>query len=152
MLKNQGKYTTVGLFQVLISERQSSTGLLEVLDQTSDLSIFRDALTVSVISTMMYLCTLCCILQTFQIESIVCLNCNFFQKHNLTDILEESTGFTIFAPTDSAIQEYLKRTGEEILVLHTRLCVTQHDFEQCIVDFVCLFLGFECDPVSHYCE
>ncbi|KAA0720877.1 X-link domain-containing adhesion molecule 2 Fasciclin [Triplophysa tibetana] len=67
---------------VLISERQSSTGLLEVLDQTSDLSIFRDALT----------------------------------KHNLTDILEESSGFTIFAPTDSAIQEYLRRTGEEILL------------------------------------
>ncbi|XP_056603572.1 stabilin-2 isoform X1 [Triplophysa dalaica] len=73
---------------VLISERQSSTGLLEVLDQTPDLSIFRDALT----------------------------------KHNLTDILEESTGFTIFAPTDSAIQEYLKRTGEEILDLN----VTQY--------------------------
>ncbi|XP_065146012.1 stabilin-2 [Paramisgurnus dabryanus] len=66
---------------VLISERQLSKGLLEVLNHRSDLSLYRNALT----------------------------------THNLTDTLEESTGFTIFAPTDSVIQEYLRRTGKEIL-------------------------------------
>lgn len=49
------KYITADLFQVLISERQLSEGLLEVLNQRSDLSLYRDALAVSVISTIMYL-------------------------------------------------------------------------------------------------
>lgn len=40
----------------------------------------------------------------------------FCQKYNLTNEMEESTGYTVFAPTDSAIQEYLRRTGKESLV------------------------------------
>ncbi|ROI15334.1 Stabilin-2 [Anabarilius grahami] len=43
-------------------------------------------------------------------------------KHNLTKEMEESTGFTVFAPTDGAIQEYLRRTGKESLELN----VTQY--------------------------
>ncbi|XP_051746711.1 stabilin-2 isoform X3 [Ctenopharyngodon idella] len=50
------------------------------------------------------------------------LFCSSLLKHNLTKEMEESTGFTVFAPTDSAIQEYLRRTGKESLELN----VTQY--------------------------
>ncbi|XP_077090778.1 stabilin-2 isoform X1 [Siphateles boraxobius] len=74
--------------KVLIPERQMSEGLLEVLSQRSDLSLYRSSLL----------------------------------KHNLTNEMEESTGYTVFAPTDTAIQEYLRRTGKESLGLN----VTQY--------------------------
>uniref|UniRef100_A0A8C1K0B5 Stabilin 2 n=1 Tax=Cyprinus carpio TaxID=7962 RepID=A0A8C1K0B5_CYPCA len=46
----------------------------------------------------------------------------FIQKHNLTNEMEESSGFTVFAPTDSAIKEYLSRMGKESMDLN----VTQY--------------------------
>uniref|UniRef100_A0A8C1YP86 Stabilin 2 n=1 Tax=Cyprinus carpio TaxID=7962 RepID=A0A8C1YP86_CYPCA len=46
----------------------------------------------------------------------------FIQKHNLTNEMEESSGFTMFAPTDSAVREYLRRMGKESLDLN----VTQY--------------------------
>ncbi|KTG31217.1 hypothetical protein cypCar_00018600 [Cyprinus carpio] len=69
-------------------ERQMSEGLLEVLSQRADLSLFRSSLL----------------------------------KHNLTNEMEESSGFTVFAPTDSAIKEYLSRMGKESMDLN----VTQY--------------------------
>lgn len=89
-----------------------SEGLLEVLSQRSDLSLFRSSLLVSVQS--------CRLVSVDGLDcSVVFLNCTYFafiQKHNLTKEMEESTGFTMFAPTDSAIQKYLRRTGKESLV------------------------------------
>ncbi len=98
-------------------ERQMSEGLLEVLSQRADLALFRSSLLVSgqsgrpapqikIIILSLYICG---------------LNCTYFafiQKHNLTNEMEESSGFTMFAPTDSAIREYLRRTGKESLVLY----------------------------------
>ncbi|XP_016412871.1 stabilin-2-like [Sinocyclocheilus rhinocerous] len=74
--------------KVLMPERQMSEGLLEVLSQRADLSLFHSSLL----------------------------------KHNLTNEMEESSGFTVFAPTDSAIREYLSRTGKESMDLN----VTQY--------------------------
>uniref|UniRef100_A0A8C2IG73 Stabilin 2 n=1 Tax=Cyprinus carpio TaxID=7962 RepID=A0A8C2IG73_CYPCA len=74
--------------KVLMPERQMSEGLLEVLSQRPDLSLFRSSLL----------------------------------KHNLTNEMEESSGFTVFAPTDSAIKEYLSRMGKESMDLN----VTQY--------------------------
>lgn len=102
--------------QVLIPERQMSEGLLEVLSQRADLSLFWSSLLVSGQS---------CRPATSQIKIIILyiygLNQThfaFIQKHNLTNEMEESSGFTMFAPTDSAIREYLRRTGKESLVLY----------------------------------
>uniref|UniRef100_A0AAY5EJ47 Stabilin 2 n=1 Tax=Electrophorus electricus TaxID=8005 RepID=A0AAY5EJ47_ELEEL len=69
---------------VLISDRKMSEGLLEVLNQRPQFSIFRDMLL----------------------------------KFNLTEEMESASGFTLFAPTDSAITEYLKNTGESSLDLN----------------------------------
>lgn len=80
----------------------------------------------------------------------------FIQKHNLTNEMEESSGFTVFAPTDSAIKEYLSRMGKESMVLykhtkiHSLIDISYMVSYFCIMNFVYLFLGFECDPVSHY--
>ncbi|XP_051974737.1 stabilin-2 [Xyrauchen texanus] len=43
-------------------------------------------------------------------------------KHKLTEEMEESSGFTVFAPTDSAVREYLKRMDKDSLDLN----VTQY--------------------------
>ncbi|GAA6102753.1 stabilin-2 [Tachysurus ichikawai] len=40
---------------------------------------------------------------------------NALIKYNLTKVIEDASGFTIFAPTDSAILEYLKSTGQDSL-------------------------------------
>ncbi len=139
-------------------ERQMSEGLLEVLSQRADLALFRSSLLVSgqsgrpapqiqiiILSLSLY------------IYIYICgLNCTYFafiQKHNLTNEMEESSGFTMFAPTDSAIQEYLRRTGKESLVLYKHTKKTYFNIKHIVSHLrheFCLFPGFECDPVSHY--
>ncbi|XP_053506197.1 stabilin-2 [Ictalurus furcatus] len=47
---------------------------------------------------------------------------NALITYNLSTEIEEASGFTIFAPTDSAIREYLKSTGQDSLDLN----VTQY--------------------------
>ncbi|XP_076861229.1 stabilin-2-like isoform X2 [Brachyhypopomus gauderio] len=69
---------------VLISDRKLSEGLLEVLTQRSQFSLFTETLL------------------TF----------------NLTEEMENASGFTVFAPTDSAITEYLKNSSESSLDLN----------------------------------
>uniref|UniRef100_A0A8B9K9U2 Stabilin 2 n=1 Tax=Astyanax mexicanus TaxID=7994 RepID=A0A8B9K9U2_ASTMX len=69
---------------VLISDHKMSEGLLEVLDQRPEFSMFRDALI------------------------------NF----NLTEQIEKSSGFTVFAPTNTTITEYLKSTGQDSLYMN----------------------------------
>lgn len=39
----------------------------------------------------------------------------FFEVHNLTEEIEQAD-FTVFAPTDAAIKDYLKRTSAAALV------------------------------------
>uniref|UniRef100_A0A8C2PQW4 Stabilin 2 n=1 Tax=Cyprinus carpio TaxID=7962 RepID=A0A8C2PQW4_CYPCA len=56
------------------------------------------------------------------IYGLKCTYFAFIQKHNLTNEMEESSGFTMFAPTDSAVREYLRRMGKESLDLN----VTQY--------------------------
>uniref|UniRef100_A0A8C9SNB1 Stabilin 2 n=1 Tax=Scleropages formosus TaxID=113540 RepID=A0A8C9SNB1_SCLFO len=51
--------------------------------------------------------------QTF--FSLSAINLILLQQYNLTQEIEESSAYTVFAPTDSAIGEYLKKTGNSSL-------------------------------------
>ncbi|XP_030633246.1 stabilin-2 [Chanos chanos] len=66
---------------VLVADHKLSEGLLEVLDQRAEFSIFR----------------------------------SYLIQYNLTDEMEQSGAFTVFAPTDSAIRAHLKQTGLDAL-------------------------------------
>ncbi|XP_017567677.1 stabilin-2 isoform X2 [Pygocentrus nattereri] len=66
---------------VLVSDRKLSEGLLEVLNQRPEFSLFMSSLT----------------------------------NYNLTETIEEASGFTVFAPTNTAITEYLQSTGQDSL-------------------------------------
>lgn len=39
-----------------------------------------------------------------------------FQLYNLTEEIEQAGEFTVFAPTDAAIEDFLKRTSAAALV------------------------------------
>lgn len=41
----------------------------------------------------------------------------FLQDYNLTDEIEQADEFTVFAPTDAAITEYLQKMAATALVL-----------------------------------
>uniref|UniRef100_A0A8C9SM31 Stabilin 2 n=1 Tax=Scleropages formosus TaxID=113540 RepID=A0A8C9SM31_SCLFO len=47
--------------------------------------------------------------------SLSAINLILLQQYNLTQEIEESSAYTVFAPTDSAIGEYLKKTGNSSL-------------------------------------
>ncbi len=105
-----------------------SEGLLEVLSQRADLALFRSSLLVSGQSGRPAPQIQIIILSIYISIYICGLNCTYFafiQKHNLTNEMEGSSGFTMFAPTDSAIREYLRRTGKESLVLYKTHTHTQ---------------------------
>ncbi|XP_066523931.1 stabilin-2 [Hoplias malabaricus] len=70
--------------RVLISDRKLSEGLLEVLNQRPEFSLFRSALI----------------------------------NYNLTEDIEKASGYTLFAPTDTAITAYLKNTSQDSMDLN----------------------------------
>ncbi|XP_035257311.1 stabilin-2 isoform X1 [Anguilla anguilla] len=71
--------------KVFIPDRKLSEGLLELLDQKPEYSLFRSALA----------------------------------KYNLTQEMEKSSAYTVFAPSDGAVRTYLSRTGSASLDVNT---------------------------------
>lgn len=41
------------------------------------------------------------------------------QDYNLTDEIKQADEFTVFAPTDAAVTDYLKKTAATVLVQET---------------------------------
>ncbi|XP_045064444.1 stabilin-2 isoform X2 [Coregonus clupeaformis] len=70
---------------VLVPERSLSEGLLELLAQRPEFSLFR----------------------------------SYLVHHNLTEEIEQASAYTVFAPTDSAVLEYLKNTASDTMDLNT---------------------------------
>ncbi|XP_056311873.1 stabilin-2-like [Danio aesculapii] len=58
------------------------------------------------------------LLQVLRKRSDLSLFYGSLLNHNLTNEMEGSLGFTVFAPTDNAIQDYLRRTGKDSLDLN----------------------------------
>lgn len=98
--------------QVLVPDRKLSEGLLATLALRPEFSLFRSYLVVGMNAASG---------KPVVTQASVSLSICIFspQDYNLTDEIERADEFTVFAPTDAAINDHLKNTAVTALVPDT---------------------------------
>lgn len=97
--------------QVLVPDRKLSEGLLATLALRPEFLLFRSHLIVRAAHTHSAATG-----SIYNVRLQLLLLC-FVQDYNLTDEIERADEFTVFAPTDAAITDYLQKMAATALVL-----------------------------------
>lgn len=109
--------------QVLVPDRKLSEGLLATLALRPEFSLFRSYL---IVWTHQHAAWYILTLNWINIFFTLCIFLCFVQDYNLTDEIEQADEFTVFAPTDAAINDYLKKMAATTLVQEKSCAFTRN--------------------------